>query len=242
MDLGRQTTSHGGALRGWRSHRLHSAADRLSVVVLFNHLSDARTAALDLFAAALGEDVPTERAKRPAPPWLGAYLDSETGLSARIDAAGEGQVRLRFGHWAETLDMQADGSAGTTGGTTLRPTPEGLIMDRPGENQRSHLEATAGEPRTDASGRYHCAELGADLTLADAGGALYGGFSGFLGQSRMELLEPIAEDLWALPCWRALDHTPPGDWTLHARRDGAGLPERVTVGCWLARGFDYRRG
>jgi len=79
------------------------------------------------------------------------------------------------------------------------------------------------------------------VTVVDAGGVLYGGFSGFLGLSRMELLEPIGADLWALPCPRALDHTPPGDWTLVFQRDGAGRVETVVVGCWLARGLVYRR-
>ena len=40
-EFGRAITGHGGALRGWRSHRLHMAAERLSVVVLFNHFGDA---------------------------------------------------------------------------------------------------------------------------------------------------------------------------------------------------------
>ena len=75
--------------------------------------------------------------------------------------------------------------------------------------------------------------------MIDAGGALYGGFSGFLGQGRMELLDPVAPDVWMLPCPRALDHTAPGDWTLRFRRDGAGVTG-VEVGCWLARGLPYR--
>ena len=76
---------------------------------------------------------------------------------------------------------------------------------------------------------------------ADAGGALYGAFSGFLGQGRMELLDPIGPDVWALPCWRALDHTPPGDWTLLFRRDGQGRVTEARVGCWLARGLSFVR-
>ena len=79
------------------------------------------------------------------------------------------------------------------------------------------------------------------MTVVDAGGTLYGAFSGFLGQGRMELLEPIGRDVWALPCPRALDHTPPGDWTLAFRRDDAGRVTEVVVGCWLARGLSYRR-
>ncbi len=110
-----------------------------------------------------------------------------------------------------------------------------------GENHSACLRPCAGRPAADVAGRYRCAELDAELAVADAGGLLYGGFSGFLGQGRMELLEPVGPDVWALPCPRALDHTPPGDWTLAFRRDGAGRAAGVEVGCWLARRLDYAR-
>jgi D-aminopeptidase len=57
----------------------------------------------------------------------------------------------------------------------------------------------------------------------------------------MELLDPVGPDVWALPCPRALDHTPPGDWTLSFRRGAAGRVEGVEIGCWLARGLSYAR-
>jgi D-aminopeptidase len=114
-------------------------------------------------------------------------------------------------------------------------------MDRPQENQTSRLIPAGGEAATDIAGLYHCAELDAHLTVTDVGGVVYGGFSGRLGQGRMELLEPIGPDLWALPCPRALDHTPPGDWTLAFQRDGAGTVAGLTLGCWLARGLGYQR-
>jgi D-aminopeptidase len=123
----------------------------------------------------------------------------------------------------------------------LRPAPDGLWLDRPRENFSARLRPVEGVPLGDAAGRYRCAELEAGLTLVDAGGVLYGGFSGFLGQGRMEQLDPVADDLWALPCPRALDHSPPGDWTLAVRRDAAGRVEAVEVGCWLARKLPYRR-
>jgi D-aminopeptidase len=237
--LGRSATGHGGALRGWRSHRVYLPAERLSVVVLFNHLSDAHAAALDLAAAALGETRPAPETL-PPPAWLGAYMEPETGLAARIDALPDGPIRLRFGHSAERLTLRPDGSA-DGGRTRLRPGPHGLWLDRPQENFSSLLRPHEGVAVLDVAGRYRCDELEAELTVADAGGALYGGFSGALGQGRMELLEPIGPDLWALPCPRALDHTPPGDWTLAFRRDGAGRVAGATVGCWLARGLDYAR-
>lgn len=238
-ELGREVTGHGGALRGWRSHRLHLRSERISVIVMFNHLSDAHEAAVDLLAAVLGEErlapVP-----RKAPDWFGNYTEPETGLAVRIDAVGEGWLRLRYGHAAERLDLDADGTA-RSANARLRVADGGVWMDRPNENQSSRLAPCAGAGERDVAGRYVCPELDAELTVADAGRAFYGGFSGFLGQGRMELLEPIGADIWALPCPRALDHTPPGDWTLAFTRDAAGRVVGVRVGCWLARGLAYVR-
>jgi D-aminopeptidase len=239
-DLGRAITTHGGGLRGWRSNRLYAPSERVSVVVMFNHLSPAHEAAGELFAAILGETRPATPRHDP-PPWLGAYVEPQTGLATRIEWAGEGQVRLRFGHSAELVEVRADGSAGAEG-ARLRKTHDGLWMDRPQDNQTSRLRPlNGGGGAYDVAGRYRSPELDAEVTVADAGGALYGAFSGFLGQGRMELLDPVGPDIWTLPCPRALDFTPPGDWTLAFERDGAGAPRRVRVGCWLARNLVYDR-
>ncbi|MDB5414052.1 MAG: dap [Rubritepida sp.] len=239
-EFGRAVTGHGGALRGWRSHRIHMPSERISVVVLFNHFGDAHAAVLDLLAATLGEGRPAPAPEAPAPGWLGAYIEPETGLATRIDALPNGQVRLRFGHGAERLDLAADGTAGN-GRTRLRAEEGGLWMDRPQENQSSRLTQIGDATTTGLAGRYRCAELEAELTVTDAGGVLYGGFSGFLGQGRMELLDPVGTDVWMLPCPRALDHTPPGDWTLAFQRDESGRVCGVEVGCWLARRLPYIR-
>lgn len=235
---GRAITGHGGALRGWRSHRLHVAAERLSIVVLFNHLADAQDAGMAILAALLGEtDKPAH--PEPTPAWQGVYLEPETGLAARIDPGPPGKIQLRYDRHPDILDIQPGGAAGTDG-PRLRPGQGGLWMDRPGENQTSLLQPRGGEGGHDVAGRYHCPELAADLAIVDSGGALYGAFSGHLGQGRMELLDLVGADLWALPCPRALDHTPPGDWTLAFNRDGDRV-ESVQVGCWLARGLIYER-
>ncbi len=240
IEFGRPVTGHGGALRGWRSHRLHLPSERVSIVVMFNHLSDAREAALDLLAAILGETRVSPAASVPAPDWLGAYIEPETRLAVRIDAAANGQVRLRYGHHEERLTLEEDGTA-RSASVRLRPADPGLWMDRPQENQSSRLQPCAGKPARDVAARYRCEELDAELAVIDAGGVLYGGFSGFLGQGRMEMLEPIGRDVWALPCPRALDHTPPGDWTLAFHRDETGRVTNVLVGCWLARRLPYIR-
>ena len=239
-ELGRQATLHGGALRGWRSHRMYLPAERISVVVMFNHLSDAHEAAVDVLAAVLDEVRPPPPAPVPPPDWLGAYIEPESGLATRLDMVPQGQLRLRYGHVAERLELHADGSAHSGGGNVrLRPASDGLWMDRPHENHTARLLPCNGTPVPDFAGCYRCAELDAELTIADAGGVLYGSFSGFLGQGRMELLDPIGPDVWALPCPRALDQTPPGDWTLAVQRDDTGRPSGVEVGCWLARRLPY---
>lgn len=239
-DFGQPWVGHGGALRGWRSHRLYLPKERLSVVVMFNHLGDAHGAALDIVGAALGKERPAQARGLPDPAWLGTWMEPETGLAARADRLPDGAVRLRFGHSAERLELREDGTAGN-GRTTLRAADGELQMDRPQENQSSRVTRLVGAARPDVAGRYHCAELDATLTVADAGGTIYGAFSGHLGQGRMELLDPIGPDVWTLPCPRALDHTPPGDWTLAFRRDGSGTVGSVQVGCWLARGLTYTR-
>jgi D-aminopeptidase len=240
IELGRAVTSHSGALRGWSSHRLYVPSERVSVVVMFNHLSDAHEAALDLLAAVLGDDRRTPAVTAPSPGWLGAYVEPETGLAVRIEAEGGGRVRLRYGNRPERLDLQPDGTAGSAT-ARLRFDDGALWMDRLQENQSSRLSPRAGAPTKDVAGRYHCEELDAELTVTDAGRVLYGGFSGFLGQGRMEMLVPIGPDLWALPCWRALDHSPPGDWTLSVQRSDAGRVTGIEVGCWLARRLSYVR-
>ena len=238
-EFGRTVIGHGGALRGWRSHRLYVPAERVSVVVMFNHLADSHGAAMALLAAGLDTEAPRPDASLPVPEFLGVYTDPDTGLSARIETAAPGQVRLRFGHNPEVLDLCPDGSAGREDGTRLRMAADGLWMDRPRENWSTRLHRLEGAPAADVAGRYRCAKLDAEVTVADTAGVLYGSFSGFLGQGRMEMLEPAGPDVWALPCPRALDHTPPGDWTLRFRRDDNGRVSGIEVGCWLARGLDY---
>ena len=239
----RSFTGHGGALRGWRSHRLYCAAERVSVVVLFNHLADPAAAALELFAAAIGARAPKPTAA-PAvsPDLIGNWLEPETGLLVRVAQDSEGKVGVRFGHGVEVLATRPDGSAADQD-TRLEWRNGGAWMYRGKENQTSRLIALATEasPIKGCAGQYRCDELDAELTIADAGGALFGGCSGALGQGRMELLDPAGADVWTLPCPRALDHTPPGDWTLHLQRDESGAVGSVRVGCWLARGLLYVR-
>lgn len=239
-EFGVAITQHGGALRGWRSHRLHCAEERVSVVVLFNHMADAYGAAHGALGAVLDRAKPAPDPSLPDPPWLGTYVEPETGILARIDRGAPGEVRLRFANSPDRLRVQADGSA-TSGRVTLRPDGDSLRLERPTDNIRSRLVPRTGSTTDDIGGYYQCSHLDAAIVIQESGGVLYGACAGPLGTGRMERLEPIAPDLWVLPCPRALDHLPPGDWTLAVRRDHAGRAEGLTAGCWLARGLDYTR-
>ena len=240
-EFGRDVIGHGGALRGWRSHRLYVPAERVSIVVMLNFLADAGGAALDALAAVLDERRVTPDATLPSPDWLGAYVEPESALAVQIHAASPGQLLLRYAHFPELLNLERDGSARNSRGTQLSLTGGELWMDRPQENARSRLYRCSGVPRHDVVGRYRCDELEAELTIADAGGVLHGACSGFLGQGRMEMLDPVGADVWTMPCRRALDHTPPGEWTLAFRRDAGDGVTGVDVGCWLARRLSYVR-
>ncbi|SUE63130.1 D-aminopeptidase [Roseomonas gilardii subsp. rosea] len=237
--LGREVTAHGGGLRGWRSFRAHAAAERASVVVLFNHMADPRAAAAELFGALL--DLPADPAPPPADAALaGCYLEPETGLATRVEAMADGRLRLGFSGGAEILSACAEG--GAAGGASRLFRDEGaVILERAGDNLRTRLEPRGGEPGPGFEGRFRCEELEAELTIAASGRALYGAFSGRLGEGMMQPLLPFASDMMLLPCPRALDFAPPGDWTLHALRDAGGGVAEIRVGCWLARGLPFRR-
>ena len=79
---------------------------------------------------------PATRSDLPLPEWLGAYLEPETGLAVRIDAASAGNcgcvtvIPRNCSICGPTDRPAADG-------TRLRPVQDGLWMDRPRENQSS---------------------------------------------------------------------------------------------------------
>ncbi len=236
---GRLAIGHGGGLRGWRSLRFYAPADRISVVVLFNHMADPRPVAMDLFGALLDLPTPTLPAA-PDPAWQGTYLDPATGLVARLDLTPDHRLVLWFGQGPETLTIAANGDA-VSGNLTLRRTATGITMRRGNENFSASLIPCTGDAPRDLDGVFHNPEYGATFTCTTAGGALYGAFSGFLGQGMMQVLLPVGPDVWRLPMPRALDFAPPGDWSLTFARDAHGRVAGVTVGCWLARGVAFRK-
>jgi D-aminopeptidase len=238
--LGRRGTGHGGGLRGWCSFRCYLPEQRVSIVVLFNHMSDPRAAAMDLATALFGAPDKPAPLATSSTGWNGVFQEPETGLVVRLETTAEQRVRLHYTQRAELLDPGLDGEA-RAGTTALRRTADGIVMARATDNQTSLLRPVFGVPAKDVAGVFHAEELDATFTCVSTGGTLYGAFSGFLGDGAMQLMLPVGEDLWRLPMPRALDHAPPGDWTLHFSRDAAGVVSGVEIGCWLARHVQFVR-
>jgi D-aminopeptidase len=236
--LDRPATSHAGGLRGWRSFRCYLPEERVSVVVLFNHMADPRAAAMELLAATTGMTLP-DHTGAPAAGWDGRFEEPETGLATRIESTPDGRVRLHYSGAPELLAAAPDGFASAN--TRLRREGDAIVMERIVDHQASRLLPCAGEPPADIEGRYVNDELGATLTVAMQGGVPYAACSGDLGQGAMQPLVPFAGDIWLLPCPRALDYSPPGDWTMKFVRDAQGRITGFRLGCWLARKLEYRR-
>lgn len=237
---GRRFTGHGGALRGFRSYRMYCAEQRLSVVVMFNHQADAQGAAQMLAKAALGWADPAPLALESG--WQGRWICPETGLTARLEP-GAASVVMRFGTSPEELRQVAPGRLGSAH-VTLERQGDRLLMRRPLENLVTMLEPFAPVDVADGAeiaGRYASDELGAEMVIEANGPSVAVWFDGMLGQGPAELAMPVGPDLWIVSTRRSMDAPAPGDWTLQIRRDGAGRVAGARLGCWLARGLDYRR-
>ena len=238
--FGRAATCHEGGLRGFRSFRVYVPEARTSVITLFNHMADPRGPAFDLLGALLDAPAPEEAPASAVPNVAGTYLEPETGIAVRIEAAADHRLRLQFGHGIDLLSPTTDGDF-LSASVRIHSTEAGVWMTRPHENLSSLLTPWEGESATDIEGVFRSAELGAEITCVSAGGVLYGAFSGMLGQGAMQPLLPYGPDTWLLPCPRALDYGAPGDWTLRFTRDAAGRVSGLVAGCWLARGIAYSR-
>lgn len=248
---GMAATGHGGALRGFRAHRLHAAEARLSVVVIFNHEADAHGAAVALMEAALGWQ-PAARRPAPVPAALcGSWLCKETGLLAVVQAEGDpalGAASLAFATGRDRLRATPDGALAGSGGLRLDPVEGGLRMTRPGENLTSLLvplasAGTAPETAdgTELAGCWHAGELEARMTITSAHGATFAGFEGQFGTGPMERMHPAGRDVWIITTRRSMDAPAPGDWTVRVSRDAQGVVSGLRLGCWLARDIAYDR-
>ena len=236
--LGRRITGHGGGLRGWRSYRLHCAAERVSVVVLFNHMADAREAAAGLFTAVFDETAPPADAAPVDPAWSGGFLEPDTRPCRALGAGGIARApALRRGRRTRGPDdggrfrqrrSAADARRrrrvdGASGGQFSWPADP-----RRGRGPGATSRACSAAPSSTPSSRsFRRAVFFTGLAR------------GFWAAARCRPCSQSAGDVWRMPCARALDYHAPGDWTLVFARDDVGRVSGVRVGCWLARGLEY---
>nr|WP_298096027.1 D-aminopeptidase [uncultured Shinella sp.] len=236
---GLEFTGHGGGLRGFSSYRMHVAAERLSVVVMFNHGASGFAAAAALADAALGRENRTETI--PSTDWDGLWLDEAQGLIVRT-SADAGGVKLWYGPSSALATVTADGVARGQG-FSLRREDGHLVMERQSENltvTARRLEPVEWVDATPIAGRYRSDELDAFMEIEVRDGAAFAVFEGLYGKGPMERMYALAQDVFVITSRRALDAAAPGDWTVLIQRDSGGAVTGLVVGCWLARGIVYR--
>lgn len=239
------TLRHGGALRGYRLHRLYAPEPRISVVVLLNQEhGDAGAAAAHVLKKMLKLPETKNVHVTPGPDWIGCFLDPESQLAITINKGGEGEILLRY-HRAvdkmrtvEEYRAQAEGLVATLEGDLLQ-----LHVAKDNRKIQAQRVAKSKLPIEDSGiqGDYRCDEIDSVFHCSGQGGMLYGSFDGFLGSGPVHLMRCLAQDVWALACPRGMDATPPGDWTVVVRRDESGGVAGVTLGCWLARRLEFEK-
>jgi hypothetical protein len=237
------TVRHGGALRGYRLSRSYSPEPRVSIVVLLNQEHGDAVGVSDyILKRVMGVPEAKNEVVSPGPDWTGTYLDSDTGLAITVSQGGAGELLVKYHHKPENLRVveayraQSDGMVATLDGTSIH-------LHVPQDNRTIHAQRVAsGKPASNSSelqGDYHCAEIDSVFHCSGSGDMLYGMFNGFLGQGPVYMMRSLGDDLWALACPRAMDSTPPGDWTIIIRRNNDGKVAGVTIGCWLARRLEF---
>ncbi|MEM9170683.1 MAG: serine hydrolase [Pseudomonadota bacterium] len=247
---GREEHLHTGGLRGWRSARLFLPEQRLSVVVLLNHMTEPASIARRVADAALGDDSddPSAGAGSDAAPTGDPQilLDRETGLIARLtkgDAAAslscggrsfpalmkDGDAYRRTDDNGERIDLSRHGDA--------------WRLALPDENDRRVFAPVIAPTGPAAAQRFagayaHGDGLG-EVRIEERPDGLVILFEGFLGRSPALPLTLQEDDVATFSCTRALDHPPPGEFTCRRRSDGDA--EQLTISCWHAHTIVFTR-
>jgi CubicO group peptidase (beta-lactamase class C family) len=238
------TVGHGGALRGYRLHRVYAKKERLSVVVMFNHEADAADAAYRILFRLLNIPEPEILSIEPNAAWFGTFFDQDTQLAIVISPVGKGKISITYAGEPETVALvdaenaQSQDMIAKIHGDSVQI--RRLQDHRVLEATRISKEGSVPDV-TSLHGRYFCEELESTFHCEGKGDVLYGAFDGYLGSGPANIMKHRGEDIWALACPRGVDAPAPGDWTLVFRRDEHRVATSVTIGCWLARRLEFRR-
>jgi CubicO group peptidase (beta-lactamase class C family) len=237
------TVGHGGGLRGYRLTRLYAPEPRISVVVMLNQEHGEPDAVSNyVLKQALAVPEAKHEVVHPSEDWAGTYLDPDSQLAITVSTGIAGELLVKYHRKAEKMRVfeplraQFEDMVATLNGSLLH-------LHVPKDNRYIHAQRvkTIKLPANSSHmhGHYFCAEIDSVFHCSGSGGMLYGSFDGFLGQGPVHLMRSLGEDVWALACPRAMDSTPPGDWTVVVHRDGSGSVTGVIIGCWLARNLEF---
>lgn len=238
-------TSHGGALRGFRLHRIHVPEEHLSVVVLFNHEADSAAPADAIIKRLLQWKEPEKALSTPAPEWQGNFLDMETQLLVHVENIEDGQVSITY-HMAPDKVPLTSAVHAESKSIIANIAGDELHVERQREhrilNARRIKSPTTTNSTNEYIGDYQCAEVDSSFHCSPgSGNTLYGSFDGFLGQGPAHLMQYVGEDVWTLSNPRGMDAPAPGNWTIVFQRDENGKISGVTIGCWLARLIQFAK-
>ncbi len=237
---------HGGALRGYRLNRIYAPEARVSVVALLNEEQAKVGAMCDyILERLLGVQDAKLNAVQPNPTFIGSYLDPESDLAVTI-GKGEADGKLSFVYHRAAVDITpVEANKAISNDITAVLSGDVLEVTLPKDNRRFRANRVpVVKPRanySDLHGNFKCEEIDSVFHCSGTDGMLYGSFDGFFGKGPIHLMRALAEDVFALACPRAMDSSPPGDWTIVARRDASGKINGVTIGCWLARKLEFVR-
>ena len=237
------TVRHGGGLRGYRLTRLYAPEPRISIVVMLNQ-EHGEPGAVSNYVLKQALAVPEAKHEvvHPSEDWAGTYLDPDTQLAITVSAGIAGELLVKYHRKAEKMRVfeplraQCEDMVATLDGSLLH-------LHVPKDNRYIHAQRVKAiklpANSSHMHGHYFCAEIDSVFHCSGSGGMLYGSFDGFLGQGPVHLMRSLGDEVWALACPRAMDSTPPGDWTVVVHRDGSGSVTGVIIGCWLARNLEF---
>lgn len=238
---GVETIGHGGALRGFRSRRLQVPKERLSVVAMLNHESEAGTLAEHVLRGILNLQRPQLPVVAPAPDWFGTFIDDTTSLAITVSPGVKGKVSIYYAGYPESVTL-TEPFHGVSRDMTATVKEDTLHVDRLKDHRRIRaVRVVQGDTPVDNAfyqGDFYCAEIDSTFHCYDQGGVMFGAFDGFLGEGPAQQMRHIGGHVWALACPRGMDAPAPGDWTVVFNCKEGSVVD-VGLGCWLARSLLY---
>ncbi|MEM9056223.1 MAG: serine hydrolase [Pseudomonadota bacterium] len=227
---GRDVVQHFGALRGWRSVLVQCPDDGVCVVVAFNGMKDPGRAAARIVAALHDAEPPPDPPDVGPKPTLRRFVGAPLEQVVEIYIGPHG-ARVECGGRSDALGGSGTRFRSVDGGVALELRDGGGALNYRHDNVRLDLEELR-EPvaRPLSDGAYFCRALATRLVVDAQGTRLR--LHGPLGDSLACPLESVGPGLALYRCMRALDHHPPGTFTV-AQDCASGA---LRIGCWLAQG------